>query len=172
MIALFRVLAALPFALVIAACEPTTPAAPPPTPTTPAAPAPPREARADLHGKPEAPVAISVSLEGNIAHVQVTFAQAGSDVRVRARTVRGVPTKADGILSEALTVPPAAELVYDVPVVPGIAGSLLAVDVSGEFAAGRRATVRTFPLGPDAARKTPTKVVAGKRLHVLPAIQD
>lgn len=129
---------------------------------------------AHTDGKPEAPVAIGVMFEGNVAHVRVTFSQAGSGVRVRAAGVRGLALKGDGVLVDGLTVSGTESLSYEVSFgADAPAGSLLAIDVRGQFAAGERASVRTFPVGPvGEPAKKPTTTVGGEKVRVLPAVEQ
>lgn len=127
-----------------------------------------------LHGKAEAPVAVTAKLEAGSAQVQIQFQANASDVDIKIWGVDGLsvtsiqPTPdstAQRTKGEALT--------FEVAFTPGPGRSHLVVGVSGKFVGGDQGIVRSFSVGTPTAeqRKSKAPVIIdsqGQRVKLMP----
>jgi hypothetical protein len=124
-------------------------------------------------GKPQAPVDIQASLAQGAATVRLKFHQAGAHVTVRVSGVDGLGLRGAETLATGLAVAAGEEKSFDVALTPGPGQGLLAVQVSGTFAAGERHATRAFPVGtasPEQLKaKSQTTDVGGERIKLMEA---
>lgn len=125
-------------------------------------------------GKPQAPVAISATLQSGRATVTVGFQAPASDVSVEVHGVDGLVVTSAAVPLSGGRFARGQAVTLDVTFTDGPGPGQLAVSVTGQFRGARRNAVATFVTRPPAVderkpARPATTDSTGRRIKVMPS---